>query len=354
MQPAADAPFDFLATGIGSVPFLDIGETCRQILHACPEMPYWPQMVKRSPLEDMVIQFSEGLPLLKIEGKSLVLTDGPMEEALVSFYERFLTDDLESFAISPEHAPGLHEMVRLILDSPQKAGPYLKGQSIGPVTLAAAVKDREGKNLFHHPDLLDACTKGLAARALWQVRALGMTGKKPVLLLDEPYLTGFGSAFTPVRRDEVIALLKEVIDYVKERSDARVGIHCCGNTDWPMILETGPDILSFDAFSHLEYFLLFPREISRFLGQGGAVAWGLVPTFGFTGSETAESLFTMLKQSLKRLYDWGLDPKEVAERSLLTPACGLGTMEPPAAAKAHDMLPPLSRICRERLEKGAL
>lgn len=352
MQPEAGPDFHFLATGIGSVPFLDSNETCRRILHACPEMPYWPQLVNRTHLENMIIQFSEGLPLLKVQGNTLLLADGPMEEALVSFYERFLADDIESFAISPDHAPGLYDMTGLIMHSPEKGGFYIKGQTVGPVTFAAAVKNREGKTLFNFPDLLDACTKGLAARALWQVKALSKTGKKPVLLLDEPYLTGFGSAFTPVQPEAVVALIREVIDYVKQRSDALVGIHCCGNTDWPMITEAGPDIISFDAFSHMEHFLLFPKEISRFLEQGGAVAWGIVPTFGFTGSETVEGLFAMLREGLKRLCGWGLDPEEVAGRSLLTPACGVGTIEPLAAAKAHEMLLPLSRMCRENLGAG--
>jgi len=58
--------FDFAATCIGSVPFKNIEDTCRDILKHLPIMPFWPQFVKRSHLEDMIIQFSEGLPLLTI------------------------------------------------------------------------------------------------------------------------------------------------------------------------------------------------------------------------------------------------------------------------------------------------
>jgi len=325
---------------------VDVEGTCRRILQTCPEMPYWPQFVRRTHLEDMTIQFSEGLPLLTLEGKALVLSQGQMEKELVSFYERYLADDIESFAISPEYAPGLYEMTTLVRQHPREVGPYIKGQTVGPVTLAAAVKDREGRFLFYYPDLVDACTKGLAIRALWQVRELSKTGKRPVIFLDEPYLTGFGSAFTPVQREDVVPLLMEIIDYLRQRSDALIGIHCCGNTEWPLIVEAGPDIISFDAFSYMEHFLLFSETISRFIREGGIIAWGMVPTFGYTGKETVEGMLAKLQEGFRRLLRFGLAPDEIARRSLLTPACGMGTMNPAAASRVQDMLARLSEKCK--------
>ena len=71
--------------------------------------------------------------------------------------------------------------------------------------IAAAVKDQEGRNLFAYPELCEALVKGLAIRALWQVKELSKSGKRPILFLDEPYLAGYGSAFTPIQRHEVVA-----------------------------------------------------------------------------------------------------------------------------------------------------
>ncbi len=311
-------------------------------------MPYWPQFVRRSHLEDMTIQFSQGLPLLELRGKTLGISRQDMERELVLFYERFLADDVESFAIDPERAPGLYELTRLICEQPKGSGLFIKGQTVGPVTFAAGVRDEEGRYLFYYPDLVDAYTKGLAIRALWQVRHLAKTGKRPVIFLDEPYLTGFGSAFAPVRRDDVVALIREVIDYLKQRSDALVGIHCCGNTDWPMLVETQPDVISFDAYSSMEYFLLFPEAISSFIRRGGVIAWGIVPTFQSTGKETVEGLYARLQEGLRQLYRWHLDPEEVAGQSLLTPACGMATLDPVTAGRVTEMLLRLSRMCREK------
>ncbi|UCF57639.1 MAG: hypothetical protein JSW15_04005, partial [Deltaproteobacteria bacterium] len=177
---------------------------------------------------------------------------------------------------------------------------------------------------------------------------MGKSGKKPIIFLDEPYLSGFGSAFSPIQRHEVISLIKEVIDYLRERSDALIGIHCCGNTDWSMIIETGPDIVNFDAFEYMDYFLLYPEEITRFLQGGGIIAWGIVPTTSaFTGDESVEGLYSRLEQGLSRFYEWGLDPERVIGNSMLTPACGMGTMEQTSADRVLDLLSALSKRCNE-------
>ncbi|MGD2124720.1 MAG: hypothetical protein PVG99_01485 [Desulfobacteraceae bacterium] len=341
--------FGFSATGIGSVPFKDVRKTCRHILENCPEIPFWPQFVQRSHLEDLSIQVSQGLPFIefKEEQRAIVLTSGDIESALVAFYDQFLAEDIQRFAVGKEYAPGLYEMVAMIQENPEAYGPYIKGQSVGPVTFAAAITDHDGKSLLHNPDLLEALVKALAIRALWQVRKLRNSGKRPIMFLDEPYLSGYGSAFSPVQRHEIITLIKEVMGYVRKRSDALIGIHCCGNTDWPMIIETGPDIISFDAFSYMDTFLLYPKELCQFLDRDGTIAWGIVPTTVSAGKASVESLFLTLQGVLNRFHEWGLDPERVARHSLLTPACGMGTMQEASAEKALDLLSLLSKRCRD-------
>lgn len=344
-----DHSFHFKATGIGSVPWTDVQGTCANILTLFPDIPFWPQFVQRSYVEDMIIQYSEGLPSLKIleEKKGLTVSPHEMESELVTFYDHYLKDDMDYFAVSNDYASGLSEMIRLIALDPDHDGSYIKGQTVGPVTFAASVKDPDGVSILHHPDLLDAITKGLAIKALWQVKELSGTAKTPIIFIDEPYLSGFGSAFSPIERHDVIRLIKEVMDYLREKSDALIGIHCCGNTDWSMIIETGPDIINFDAFSYMDYFLLYPEDITRFIQKGGAIAWGIVPTSDFSGKETVEGLFSKLKQGLARLYEWGLDPHTVIKQSLLTPACGLGTMDRVDSEKVLSLLSNLSQKCRD-------
>lgn len=342
--------FDFLATCIGSVPYLDVEDVCEHVLESFPRAPFWPQFVNRSPLETMILQFSEGLPFLELveEDKALSLCRQDLESKLVSFYEHFLGEDLPYFAISRHYARGLYEIADAIRRKKERYGPYVKGQTVGPLTFAAGVSDQAGHTLLHDPELLEAVVKGLSIKALWQVRKLEETGKRPILFIDEPYLSGYGSAFTSLEREEVIKILGEIIRYLRERSQTLIGIHCCGNTDWAMIIDSGPDIISFDAYEYLDYFLLYPDSISRFVNSGGAIAWGIVPTFRFSGEESAEALYEKLCGGIHRLRDWGLDGDVVAGQSLLTPACGMGTMTSALADRALDLLVEVSRKCRDR------
>jgi hypothetical protein len=344
--------FNFLATGIGSVPFQDVKATCREILEHFPSMPFWPQFVKRSYLEGMSIQYSEGLPLLGIkegEGVPVISKTNNAESELAAFYEHFLAQDLDYFSISRSYAPGLYTLLELIDKGVENDGIYIKGQTVGPVTFAAGISDLNGKPILHNAELLGAMVRGLAIKALWQARELSKSGKKPIIFLDEPSLSGFGSAFSPIQRDEVIDILRTVMDYLRENSDTLIGIHCCGNTDWSMIMEAGPDIISFDAFDYMDHFLLYPDDIVRFLRGKGTVAWGIIPTSGFTGKESAGDLFSKIEEGLSRVHKWGIDPGMLAERSILTPACGMGTMEPESAKRGLGLLSQLSRMYNERV-----
>lgn len=349
MPSSSQKEFGFSATGIGSVPFSNMEETCREILRFFPSMPFWPQFVRLSYREDMLLQFTEGLPLLEVNEQKRsvsVSSSGNTEYELASFYERFLADELESFAISRQFAPGLHMMLELIESDFRTGGGYVKGQIVGPFTFAAGVSDPKGIPVLHNPELFEAMTSGLCAKALWQVKRLAKSGRYPVLFLDEPYLAGFGSAFCTIQREQVTETLGKLIRYLKDQSDVLVGIHCCGNTDWAMLLEAGPDIINFDAFGYMNYFLLYPKQIAKFLTKGGTIAWGIVPTSGFTGDENARKLIGHLTKGIKDLCKHGLEENLVRRQSLLTPACGMGSMEPERARMALGVLAEISEIVR--------
>jgi hypothetical protein len=339
-----------MATGVGSVPFLDVETTCQHILKFFPDIPFWPQFVKLSHFEDMTIQASQRFPRIEMDTnkKSLFIhTIDTQDKELVSFYEHFIADDTEYFAISHEYAAGLYKLLELIENTPQSYGHFFKGQIVGPITFAGSLIDEKGKSALYNNEVMDTIVKGLAIKALWIVNKMSLMNKVAILFIDEPYLSGFGSAFTPIQRGEVIRLLREVIDYLRARSDVLVGIHCCGNTDWSMIIETGVDIVNFDASDYMDYFLLYKKEIIKFLENGGTVAWGVVPTASFTGKETIDGLKMQLEKGLNTFYEWGIDRYTVAERSIITPACGVGAIDPNKAERIFELLSSLSSMMSE-------
>ena len=344
--------YRFVATCIGSVPYLDVGPTCRMILQHFRGAPFWPQFPQRSFRDGMIVQYSEGLPLLKVDeqAKALAFSDQDRASELTRFYEHFLADDVDYFALSRDFAPGFFEMRDLLRENVDRFGPFVKGQSVGPVTFCMAVRDAEGKALIHDTECREAFSKGLAIKALWQARELASLGKRTILFLDEPSLTGFGSAFTALEREEVIGILREFMSYLRERCPVSIGIHCCGNTDWSMLLEAGPDIISFDAYTCLDYFLLYQERITRFIEAGGSIAWGIVPTGEQAGAASQEEMMARLREGLGRLSRGGVDREQLTRSSLLTPACGMGNMQESAATLALQSLRRLSEKKRELAE----
>jgi len=316
------------ATGIGSVPFADPQETVALILETMPQIPYWPQMVQLGYLEDMTAQAARGLPALKVDVRRRTVgldPDAPRDEALARFYEVVLAGDLTAFAFEEPDARGFFALLKAVA-SQGSPGPALKGQLSGPVTFTGVVKDPAGKAILYDRELTQAVCAGLARKVAWQARQFRDLGKEPVIFLDEPFLTGFGSAYLPISADEVTAILTQTLTEAREAAGpVTLGVHCCGNTDWSLLLKAPLDILSFDSYGYFENLRLYAGALSTFLARGGWLAWGLVPTNEDIQTETPDTLWRRFQAQVSRLSeDLGRGLQDILNQSLLTPACGMG------------------------------
>jgi hypothetical protein len=322
-----------VATGIGSVPFTDPQETVALVLETLLQIPYWPQMVQLGYLEDMTAQAARGLPGLLVDEANRTVAmdpDLPRDEALAQFYEIVLSGDLSPFAFEAQDARGFFGLLAAVA-AQGSPGPALKGQLSGPVTFAGVVKDAGGKPILYDRELTQAVCAGLARKVAWQAEKFRELGKEPIVFLDEPFLTGFGSAYLPISKEEVSGILTQTLEEARGAAAGPVtlGIHCCGNTDWSLLLNAPIDILSFDSFGYFESLRLYDRALAHYLDRGGWLAWGLVPTLDPEEfkKETADSLWQRFQQQVTQLaQDLKTGPKEILAQSLLTPACGTGYM----------------------------
>lgn len=339
-----------LATGIGSLPQQDAEQALDLVFKYVPKLPFWPQLPRRNFREGMVSQFSENFPCLEIAKDRLVFTPTKRDEELELFYARVIAQDLDYFKISPDSASGLYQFSKRLEKINLNNITCIKCQITGPFTFAASIKDDKDKVLLHDHVFMQAILKGLTMKALWQVNFLGKFGKKIIMFVDEPYLGCFGSAYTPLNREDVIRNLTEITSELKSK-DMLVGIHCCGNTDWSMFTEIqGIDIINFDAFGFLDRFLLYAQDLKGFLNRGGIICWGIVPTQEFTGKEQPDLLYEKLEVAIQHLAKKGLDRDLLSEQLLLSPACGLGSLEP---NKAKDIFKLLSKISEKARSRGS-
>ncbi len=339
--------FECRATAIGSFPYENSESALDLIRENLKDIPVWPQLPKRGYKECMCPQYSEGVPGVSIDTDARRLwvdTTGDLLGDVEKFYEKFLAEDAALFGISEEYSAGFHSFVREFAS----AGGELfavKGHVTGPVTWGLTVTDQDKKASYYNEFLKDCIVKGMMRKAQWQIDLLKRINPRVIIFVDEPYLQSIGSSTVSLDREDVGKSLEEVFDGIKA-AGAIPGIHCCGNTDWGFIAETGVSIINFDAFEFGETMSLYPKPISAFLERGGNIAFGIVPSSNQALAETAESIVGKFRAVVSSLVKQGIPEERLLEQALITPSCGVGSLETETAEKAIVLNRMVSDILR--------
>lgn len=352
-----------LATTIGSLPHTDVARGTALMFKSTPEIPSWAQFPKRNRYENMVIQFTEGMPALVQDGDRTYLSTSinDFPEQLTSFYESYLAviedenlDALEIFRLSPQYAAGFSEFVARLPEHIKMGGTImLKGQVTGPFTLGTSLLDQNDRCSYYDDQLRDIIVKTVVLKALWQVARLSEFGLPVMIFLDEPSLLGFGKqTYITISREDIVRDINEVAAAVHGHGGL-IGIHCEENTDWSLLMETDLDILDFDAYDHMRGMTLYPEELAKFFDRGGSLGWGIVPTLDreAAATETIPSLTARFEEGVQFLVGKGFGRDGLLRRALITPSCGAGgVLTVPLAERVLDLLCGLSTALRKRYD----
>lgn len=341
---------NFSATAIGSLPHTDTEAACNLVLSSLQEIPCWPQLPKHDIREDMCIQYTEGLPCSSLNGHNkTVLIDDTQDtsEELENFYRMYLNNNPEAFSISQEYSSGFYAMIERLNKKRPEHIRALKGQIVGPITQAGSVKLSSGITALYSEVFFDVIIKLLSMKAAWQLAHLSRYGVPVIIFADEPYLSSFGSAYMNITRERVISTLNEVYESIQMHGGL-AGTHCCGNTDWSMLMESRVNIVSFDAYEFMDKYLMYWREIKDFVTRGGYLAWGIIPTSSKITSISADDLVKKLEEGVQFLIRKGLSKEFIREKSLITPSCGAGTLTITEAEKVMTLSHEVSSIMQNR------
>jgi len=206
------------------------------------------------------------------------------------------------------------------------------------------VVDQNRRPILYDEVLADAVAKHLRLKAAWQERELRLLCPTVITFVDEPYMASFGSAFVSLGREQAITLLEEVLAGIQGIK----GAHCCGNTDWSILLSTSIDILSLDAYEYAQALSLYPGEVEAFLERGGIIAWGIVPTSEQVYQETVESLVEKLHQAMNLLVKKGIPLDQLLKSALISASCGVGPSTEPTAERALSLAAEVSVRMQEK------
>jgi hypothetical protein len=344
---------NYKTTMMGSMPQKTASEAIELLKKYPLSIPTWPQLPKRSFMETMIPQYSEGFPGIKTDKINKLIwleRDDSLLEAMAEFYDNFIQENIDIFSISQEYAEGLHLFLSC-LKKENKKHPYLKGQITGPFTFGLGLSDNKKRPIWFDMNYKDIVIKGLTMKALWQIKQLEKYTDNVIIFMDEPILSALGTpAYIGIQDDEVISSLNEIITVLKDNK-AICGVHCCGNMDWSVLARTDLDIIAFDAYYYGDKLTLYPNEIRNFLDRGGILAFGIIPTSSpeKLNTEKKDSTKSKLDTLINKFLNKGIPPEQLKNQMIFTPSCGIGSLSADNSERVLELLYETENFYKEAL-----
>ena len=164
-------------------------------------------------------------------------------------------------------------------------------------------------------------------------------------------MAGFGtSAYITITKADVIQSIEEIALEI-HAENGLAGVHVCANTEWDMLLDSKIDIISFDAYSFFDKFILYPEMIKAYLGQGKLIAWGIVPTAKaeLIAAQTTQGLVQLLHDQMDELSrKTGISKDTILSQSFITPSCGTGSLDLDSAKTVLKLTQQVSGAFRQK------
>ena len=322
------------------MPHTDVGAALDAALSL--DIPFWPQLPRLSYYEDMYVQASEHFPgiVLDIDKQTLAFSMdkfvGELEETLARF------DEPAYFDISTQYSDVYHRF----LDLDFSDRPAIRGQLEGPISFGLNVLDQDERPIIFDDTLRPFMYEFMAKRINVQLERLKKRNPNAFMFIDEPGLQFLFSALSGYDSNAARRDMEEFLSMIERPR----GVHLCGNPDWDFLLNLDMDILSMDVYLNAEIFANYADSIKRFLGRGGVIAWGIVPTnFEPFEAETIDTLAHRLESVWRVLEKKGIEKEHLLSRSLISPAtcCLVNPDGEKTVEKAFRVVQALSGRLRE-------
>jgi len=332
-------------TGIGSLPHSQLELGLQMALQV--DVPYVPQLPSGNPSEFMIPAALDGLPGLSFDAEGVCAVDVSEWEAANDRFAPSLEAALKSSELQPfEPSPqAVRAWKPFLWEVANRKLAFAKTQIAGPCTVRWVTHTSLGQPAAELPALDQQIFKLLLAKCLAMVKALRQTLTTPIIYLDEPGLY----ALDRTNARHLVALQElKMLAVALQREGALVGVHCCGNTEWGLLLELGVDLLSLDVRLSLDAVLEERQPLLAFLAAGGALSLGIVPTnldASFSLPELVDSVETSLMATLGRRR-----ALEVMLQTVLTPACGLAMRTALDAERTFEQVRDAQRMLLTRAE----
>jgi len=338
-------PGNLLTTAMAVMPHTDVDRALEMALSL--DVPFWPQLPNLNYYEDMYVQAAEHFPgiLLDMKNRTLRFSMEKFAEELEATMARF--DDPSLFDISETYSVVYHRFLSLDLDD----RPAIRGQLEGPISFGFNILDQDERPILFDDSVRPFMLEFMAKRINVQLERLSAMNPNAFMFVDEPGLQFLFSAmagYSDIKAKGDMDMFFSLVDRPR-------GIHLCGNPDWDFLLNLDLEILSLDIYTNAEVFSAYGASIKKFLDQGGALVWGLVPTgIEAFSKEKIPSLIGRLETVWDILSKKGIDRDHLLSRSMLSPAtcCLINPDREKTVERAFATVKEISDLLRDKYGLG--
>jgi hypothetical protein len=301
-----------LTTGIGGLPHRD-GESAARFVLDHMAIPAIPTLPRRSPAEGLIAQALVGISGITVGQYGAIAVDARRVDPTQPVVTDLQHDAFGGFRSFLAAAPG--------------CAPMVKWQFVGPVTLGMALA-RAGV-----PDHIafDVAVRAVRSHVQYLLDAVdaALPGCEQVVFIDEPLVGEMAEPGFPLAPDTAIDLISAALAAIEPRAVS--GLHCCAGADWASLLAAGPQVLAIPVAPSVAHGAGY---LHQFLGRGGVIAWGAVPTSGPI-PVNADRPWRHLSELWCQLVQRGCDQMQLRQQCIVTPECGLGTHSQQVAERVH-------------------
>ncbi|MEI7644499.1 MAG: hypothetical protein WCJ55_09475 [Chloroflexales bacterium] len=329
----------------GGLPHATAHDALALVVSVTPDLPAWPAVPERSFRETALAQAAAGFPGLTIDPEyaRISVDHAAAEIGLDHLGLAYLRSEPGAGILPSDHAAGLGELLRLVGHGHHARA--LKGEVLGPVSLALQLTDEDDRPLAYDPALREALLHHLSLRVAWHHEQLSPYADNVIICLDEPSLDALSLPLCPIDWEEGMGMIERLL---ADMPGCR-GICLGGGVSWAAVLALPIDLVLFDAYEHGAALIQSAEAVSSFLERGGMLGWGIVPADPVALAHEHADLLT---QRLERAVDYlsavgGLDHGRILAASLITSSASLANLSVEAAEQALRMCAAVSRRLRD-------
>src|SRR6266496_1937011 len=277
------------------------------------------------------------------EQPRIYIDRGRAVQALDQLALAYLENDSGYASLAADDAAGLEELVRQ--GDNVRGALALKGQLLGPISLAAQLTDEHDRPLIYDDMLFDALVQHLRLRAEWQETQLLELSDSTIICIDEPFLDTVGLPFVPLDWDRA----REQINQTLEGVRGYKGVFAGGAVNWTQVLQTSVDLVIADIYNHSAALVAAAPALPTFLEHEGIVGLSIMPVDeDLLDGLSADHLAGMIASFAEQLEPAGIAPDRLLRQAVISTTNTLSRLSLAAAERTLQLLAEVSKLLREQ------